>query len=1153
MRITSRCSCGARACEEFDPSNGDVYVGQPAASAVDKFTATGVYVAQATGITNQHGITVDTHGVLYVITEETAKAPVLSYPDAKTNEFTTVETKQVTGVGISAVEEGLGVDRQGDLYANLAAETEVTFISLCKFGPGGGLLEGPVGGDFSEVSGFGVEVSTGQVYVDYGGVVARYSSGGLSLESLPVPGEHGAGVSVGASEIVYVVDGGVVEVYTPVGPSPPKVKGGSESVEDVTSGSVVLEGVVEPDGALTQYDFQYGVCPSPQACPSAGYESTVPVPEGIAGESFEETPVGPVRITGLAPNTTYHYRLVAHSTLGEAQGEEQVFTTQASGAPFVLLDSRQWEMVSPPEKHGALLRGTEFGLVQVAANGDAITYQAWAPIEGSPLSNANFTQVLSTRASSTGGWRSGEISASHEVETGSSIALGLTGESWFFSEDLSRSILQPFGQFVPCRSSEGVAQPCLSPAASEQGPFLYSDYPPEQPGAVCTSSCAEPLVTGCPSAGQVCPAAVGELADVPAGTHFDNDEGQGCPPALVCGPQFVGASPDAEHVIVKSSLPLTRTTLQALRGGLYEWSAQAPAHQRLALVSVLPDGTPADSATLGSAVAALVRAATAVSGDGSRVVWETDGKLYLRDVGLGQTVQLDAGQAGCGGCGGGGGVFQWASSDGSRVLFTDEQRLTVDAGAEAAKPDLYECEVVVSGGVLGCVLRDLTPLEGGEAAGVQGAILGASEDASWVYFAADGIQNAAENPGAVRGDCQRQLSGAVCDVYVRHGGVTRLVGVVSAGDSQDWNSESLHHVARVSPDGEWLVFMSSRSLTGFDNRDVVSGRADEEVFVYDAASGGLACVSCDPSGARPTGVEYSKLNEKPDGGDRVWPASTWLAGWTPGWTIYREQGGGSVYQPRFLSDSGRVFFMSSGGLVPGDVDGVVDVYEWEPVGVGSCGGVGSGGGVVVKPGGGGEGAGCVGLVSSGSSSEESAFLDASVSGGDVFFLTSARLSSSDLDGAVDVYDARECSGGVVCPGSGVEATPVCVTEASCRPAPSPQPELFGAPASATFAGAGNPPPTPAPGSQAVVRKVLSAAQVRARKLAGALKACRRDRKPGVRRVCEARARKRFGKSASKKGKGAGRGRRASRSGKSVGGVVGGRGVGGRGVVGGGVG
>lgn len=30
----------------------------------------------------------------------------------------------------------------------------------------------------------------------------------------------------------------------------------------------------------------------------------------------------------------------------------------------------------------------------------------------------------------------------------------------------------------------------------------------------------------------------------------------------------------------------------------------------------------------------------------------------------------------------------------------------------------------------------------------------------------------------------------------------------------------------------WLAFMSERPLTGYDNRDVVSGRPDEEVYVY---------------------------------------------------------------------------------------------------------------------------------------------------------------------------------------------------------------------------------------------------------------------------------------------------------------------------------
>jgi hypothetical protein len=43
----------------------------------------------------------------------------------------------------------------------------------------------------------------------------------------------------------------------------------------------------------------------------------------------------------------------------------------------------------------------------------------------------------------------------------------------------------------------------------------------------------------------------------------------------------------------------------------------------------------------------------------------------------------------------------------------------------------------------------------------------------------------------------------------------------------------------------------------------------------------------------------------------------------------------------------------------------------------------------------------------------------------------------------------------------VEPPPVCQTADACRQPPTPQPEVFGAPASATFAGPGNFPPTPA--------------------------------------------------------------------------------------------
>ena len=100
--------------------------------------------------------------------------------------------------------------------------------------------------------------------------------------------------------------------------------------------------------------------------------------------------------------------------------------------------------------------------------------------------------------------------------------------------------------------------------------------------------------------------------------------------------------------------------------------------------------------------------------------------------------------------------FQVASSDGSKVLFTDTQRLTENAGAETSEPDLYECEIVeANAGELECRLSDLTPSSAGEPADVQaggpgrtqGAVVGASGDGSWVYFVADGVLAAGAEHG----------------------------------------------------------------------------------------------------------------------------------------------------------------------------------------------------------------------------------------------------------------------------------------------------------------------------------------------------------------------------------------------------------------------
>ena len=124
--------------------------------------------------------------------------------------------------------------------------------------------------------------------------------------------------------------------------------------------------------------------------------------------------------------------------------------------------------------------------------------------------------------------------------------------------------------------------------------------------------------------------------------------------------------------------------------------------------------------------------------------------------------------------------------------------------------------------------------------------------------------------------------------------------------------------------------MSDRSLTGYDNTDINSGAADEEVFLYNALTkqDGPA-PRATPRGASPTGVfdtleageGIGLLVDRPEmlaGNDSA------ARGSLPGWTSVGIEVG-ALYQSRYLSDSGRLFFNSADALVPQDVNGKEDV------------------------------------------------------------------------------------------------------------------------------------------------------------------------------------------------------------------------------------
>ena len=174
----------------------------------------------------------------------------------------------------------------------------------------------------------------------------------------------------------------------------------------------------------------------------------------------------------------------------------------------------------------------------------------------------------------------------------------------------------------------------------------------------------------------------------------------------------------------------------------------------------------------------------AISSDGERIFWEAKQNLYLRDMARGETLQLDQAE-GCAGCTSGGGHFQIASADGSRVLFTDENKLTEGSGAGVGKRDLYECQIVASGeGEESCKLSDLTPKHGAEGADVRGGVLGASEDGAAVYFVANGVLSEAAN---ARGEKAKPRQP---NLYVHRGGASEFIATLAGEDEHDWDRKA---------------------------------------------------------------------------------------------------------------------------------------------------------------------------------------------------------------------------------------------------------------------------------------------------------------------------------------------------------------------------
>jgi hypothetical protein len=729
---------------------------------------------------------------------------------------------------------------------------------------------------------------------------------------------------------------------------PPAI--GNESVLDVTADSATLRAWVDPNTAATTYRFEYGT----ENCTLG---ACIEVPPGGAAVGEGQDPVQVSQsLTGLEPGTTYHYRVLAENALGPPTvGLDHTFTTQQFGLGFLLSDRRAWEMVSPPDKKSGTLVEPGFGQAQAAADGNGIAYASLGSIEIEPEGNRALepSTILSKRGGS--GWFSRDITPPNERVV--QLQANAPPEHWLFTPKLSRSLVLPH---------VGVG---LSAEATERTPYLWEDGEP---------AVYRPLVTGREG-----------FANVPAGTEFGGDPANPYPPV-----QPVGANQSLTAVALGAQVPLVK---EAPKPSLYLWKEGV-----LELVSVLPvaeGGGRTKAESIGSGLASVQNA---VSADGERVFWTSTSSssgLYMRDTSADETVRLDVPQPGVPGAGEPDPLFLAANPEGTVVLFKDSERLTDHASPNGE--DIYRCEVslVAATGGCGSLTAITSPAAGGsDSAEVQGLASGVNDEATAAYFVALGVLDTDSNSF---GDSA--LPGQPNLYLWRQGHDVRFIATLSEDDRRDWAGVSGAEIedmksAQTSPSGRYLAFMSELSLTGQTSLDAATGEPVQQVFVYDSGTDSIDCVSCNPFGSAPHGELRLETQKSLVDGQRQL-SNKWVT------AILPEPAGPAgkpftFHRPRAVLDNGRVFFNALDSLVPADSNGEWDAYQFEPDRMGDCTDASGNASTVWSAG------GCVSLLSSGTGEDEAAFIDASETGDDAFFLTSAQLSVTDVDNEVDVYDAR---------------------------------------------------------------------------------------------------------------------------------------------------
>ena len=375
-----------KACEEFDPSAGDLYVMDSGHGAIDKFSPEGRYLSQIGGFEGELlGLGVDGNGTVHVDVAAlvtSALVEIDEFDDAAVNQLVARQKWDgdiSPGQGEPSVPQvhSFAVSATGDDYPIYEPSCSCTVKFGQKLSVLGRVDGAGDAGDAGEAGDVAVAVdpATGHLYADDQSSIAEWDTGAMNRNS--VEGARAAGTLVarfgsgelsgtsgqggiavnGASGEIYVSNPANGKVYVFASDAPAVTAG---EPTGVTREAASLSGMVDPRGAaVSSCEFEYGLT---DEFGNGPYNHSVPCKQTPAEIGAGNNPVTvSAQLEGLEHGELYHFRLVASNANGSGEGSGMLATqgvgfgiknyeigflnengtpdTQAGSHPYMFVDS----------------------------------------------------------------------------------------------------------------------------------------------------------------------------------------------------------------------------------------------------------------------------------------------------------------------------------------------------------------------------------------------------------------------------------------------------------------------------------------------------------------------------------------------------------------------------------------------------------------------------------------------------------------------------------------------------------------------------------------------------------------------------------------------------------------------------------------------